>query len=79
MLWCHVSDVWCVVCVVWCVVVVGVVVCGCWLLLVVVVVWRPGPPSGGPPKIYRFFPLLPQFSFFLLSLGGLLVEFWWCF
>ena len=25
-----------------------------------------------------FFPLLPHFSFFLPSLGGLLVEFWWC-
>ena len=28
-----------------------------------------GPPSAGPPKISFFFP----------SLGGLLVEFWWCF
>ena len=33
----------------------------------------PGPPSAGPPKISQ------QFSFFLPSLGGLLVEFWWCF
>ena len=37
------------------------------------------PPSAGPllpdrPKFRSFFPL-PQFSFFLLSLGG---EFWWC-
>ena len=38
------------------------------------------PPHLGPPKISLFFfPLPPQFSFFLLSLGGLLVEFWWCF
>ena len=28
---------------------------------------------------FALFPLLPpQFSFFLLSLGGLSVEFWWC-
>ena len=38
-----------------------------------------GPPSPGPPKISFFvFPLPPQFSFFLPSLVGLLVEFW-CF
>ena len=37
-------------------------------------------PKGGGPKISRFFfLLLPQFSFFLPSLGGLLVEFLWCF
>ena len=36
-------------------------------------------PKGGEPKISRFFfPLPPQFSFFLPSLRGLLVEFWWC-
>ena len=30
-----------------------------------------GAPKGGGPKISRFFPPLPpQFSFFLLSLGG---------
>ena len=56
--------------------------------------WRPrrveaqtskkcGPEGRGPrtvgPKFRAFFPLLPpQFSFFLLSLGGLPVEFWWC-
>ena len=39
----------------------------------------PGPPSAGPPKISLFFHLPPQFSFFSPSLGGLLVEFWWCF
>ena len=33
------------------------------------------PPPPDCPK-FRSFP--PQFSFFLLSLGGLLVEFWWC-
>ena len=44
--------------------------------------WRPEGwgPKGGGPKISRFFPPLPpQFSFFLLSLGGPFVEFWWCF
>ena len=30
-------------------------------------------------KFRSFFPLPPQFSFFLLSLGGPFVEFWWCF
>ena len=36
-----------------------------------------GPPPG-PPKISRFFfPLPPQFSFFLLSLWGPFAEFWW--
>ena len=34
------------------------------------------PPSAGPPKISIFFSPLPQFAFFLHSLGGLLVEFW---
>ena len=34
----------------------------------------------GPPKISLFFfSLPPENSFFLLSLGGLLDEFWWCF
>ena len=38
-----------------------------------------GAPKGGRPKIALFFlPLLAQFSFFLLSLEGLVVEFWWC-
>ena len=38
-----------------------------------------GGPKGGGPKISRFFcSLPPEISFFLLSLGGLLVEFWWC-
>ena len=32
-------------------------------------------PEGWEPKLSRFFPLPPQFSFFL---GGLHVEFWWC-
>ena len=31
------------------------------------------------PKFRAFFPLPPQFSLFLLSLGGPFVEFWWCF
>ena len=36
-------------------------------------------PKGGWAKISLFFfTLRPQFSFFLPSLGGLLVEFWWC-
>ena len=45
----------------------------------------PGPPSAGPPfpwtaQNFAFFFLSPpEISFFLLSLGGLLVEFWWCF
>ena len=40
----------------------------------------PGPPSAGPPKISLFLFRLPlPFSFILPSLGGLLVEFWWCF
>ncbi len=42
---------------------------------------KDGAQKGGGPKISRFFffPLPPQFSFFLLSLGGPFVEFWWCF
>ena len=37
-------------------------------------------PPPGPPKISLFFFRLPlPFSFFLPSLGGLLMEFWWCF
>ena len=36
---------------------------------------RPPPDS---PKFRFFFHLPPQFSFFLLSLGGPFVEFWWC-
>ena len=41
---------------------------------------RVGPRRVGGPKVSRFFfPLPPQFSFFLPSLGGLFVEFWWCF
>ena len=46
----------------------------------------PGPPSPGTATALRrtaqnfaFFPLPPQCSFFLPSLEGLLVEFWWCF
>ena len=32
------------------------------------------------PKFRSFFSLSPpEISFFLLSLGGLLVEFWWCY
>ena len=39
-----------------------------------------GHPKGwGAQKFALFSPLPPQFSFFLPSLGGLLVEFWWCF
>ena len=33
-------------------------------------------PKGRGPNISRFFPLPPQFSFLLPSLGGLLVELW---
>ena len=40
----------------------------------------PGPPRPPDrPKFRSFFSLPPEISFFLLSLGGLLVEFWWCF
>ena len=39
----------------------------------------PRTPSAGPPKISRFFVLLPsEISHVLLSCGGY-VEFWWCF
>ena len=67
----------------WCLLVVVVCVCGgC-----VQDFWASPPdpppldrPSPGPPKISLFFfSLPPEISFFLLSLGGLLVEFWWCF
>ena len=49
------------------------------------------PPSPGPPPppdrplcrtaqhFALFFSLPPQFSSFLLSLGGPCVQFWWCF
>ena len=66
----------------------------CWCLLVVCVcvvcvvcggcvqdfgASPPDPPSTGPPKSSLFFfSLPPKISFFLLSLGGVLVEFWWC-
>ena len=46
--------------------------------------WRPKPGQSGPRRVgpegwpSAFFPLPPQFSFFLLSLGGPFVEFWWC-
>ena len=40
---------------------------------------RVGDPKGGRPKISRFFfSLSPAGNFILSSLGGLLVEFWWC-
>ena len=76
-------------CVVFCVVLCCVVLwCG------VVCPPSPDSPSAGPPlptppqplcrdpppdipKFRSFFPL-PQFSYILPSLGGLLVEFWWC-
>ena len=38
---------------------------------------RTSPPPDRP-TFRSFLPLPPPFSFFLLSLGGLLVEFWWC-
>ena len=37
------------------------------------------PETWGAQILTLFCPLQPQFSFFLPSLGGLLVEFWWCF
>ena len=38
-----------------------------------------GQPEGWEAQnVALFFPLPPQFSFCLPSLGGLLVEFWWC-
>ena len=38
-----------------------------------------GPRRVGGPKFRAFFsPLPPQFSFFLPSLGSVLVKFWWC-
>ena len=38
-----------------------------------------GAPKGGEPKISRFFfPFPPPFWSFCVSLGVLLVEFWWC-
>ena len=43
--------------------------------------WSPeqwGAEGWGGPKFRAFFSLPPQFSFFLLSLGGPFVEFWWC-
>ena len=36
-------------------------------------------PPDGPKFRSLFFPSPQQFSFFLPSLGCLLVEFWWCF
>ena len=39
----------------------------------------PNRPRPGPPKISFFFPLPPQCSIFLPSLGDLLVKIWWCF
>ena len=35
-------------------------------------------PEGWAQNFALFFPLPPPISFFLLSLEGLLVEFWWC-
>ena len=43
--------------------------------------WAPkgGSPKGGDRKKFAIFSFSPpQLSFFLPSLGGLLVEFWWC-
>ena len=39
---------------------------------------RVGGPKGGPKMSLFFPPLPPHFSFFVLSRGGLFVEFWWC-
>ena len=82
-------------CVCWCVCVLCWCVCVWVGVCVVCVLCGPDDrPFAGPPKFSRFFPLSrPHFrSFFLslgifsclflslsLSLGGLLVEFWWCF
>ena len=38
-----------------------------------------GSEGWGAQNFAFFFPLPPQFSFFLLSLGGPFVEFWWVF
>ena len=38
-----------------------------------------GPEGWRRPKISFFFPSPPQYSFFLPSLWGLFVKFWWCF
>ena len=76
----------------WCLLVLVPVGGACWWLLFVCVLvcwgggcvqdfWAPPPdrPSPGPPKFSLFFfSLPPEISFFLLSLRGLLVEFWWC-
>ena len=35
-------------------------------------------PTGPSPAPDPLFPLPPQLSFFLPSLGGLFLEFWWC-
>ena len=39
---------------------------------------RVGAEGWGAQNFALFFSLPPEISFFLLSLGGLLVEFWWC-
>ena len=74
------------VCVCLCVCLCVFVWCGCWFQgFGLVMLSDPRPPFPRtafprPPKISLFFcPLPPQNSFFLLCLGGLLVEFWWCF
>ena len=70
-----------------CVLCVVLLCVGCWVLGVVVGFWTlrfprcAGPPGAGPPhapKFRPFFLLSTPFSLFCLSLGCLLVEFWWC-
>ena len=39
---------------------------------------KSGAPKGGGPKISLFFPSPATIFFFLLSLAGPFVEFWWC-
>ena len=89
--WCLLVPVG-VVCVVpvgacWCLLVLCVlcVLCVCGVCVQDFWASPPDPPSAGPPFPWTaqnfalfFLSPSPKISFFLLSLGGLLVEFWWC-
>ena len=71
---CVCVAVWCVCC---CVLFCVVAVCFCVVVLLLMLCvcgecvqgLSAGPPPPGPPKISLFFPLPPQFSFFLPSFG----------